>query len=130
MLRDILSLPEGDEPILREGYIVGCECRLWGQYPALLDPDQEDPSSVIHGAVYLVQSMEHGQRLAEYETSNYRADPCHIFYSDGREPAEEDGYTFKFVGDRDQLSEGRFDLQTWLKRIGRGANAESGPTTS
>jgi hypothetical protein len=129
MLRDILGLPENDEPILRAGYIVGCEYKLWGQYPALLDADQNS-NSVVHGAVYLVQSMEHGQRLAEYETSNYRADPCHIFYSDGGEPAEEDGYTFKFVGNRDQLSEGRFHLQAWLKRIGRCADTESDQTTS
>lgn len=65
--------------------------------------------------------MNHGERLAAYETNNYRADPCRIRYTDGKEPIEEFGYTFKFRGDQKELTEGVFDLRVWLKRMEREA---------
>ncbi|KAJ5664062.1 hypothetical protein N7507_004793 [Penicillium longicatenatum] len=113
MVREILGLEF--EPELRSARLSGYECKLWGQYPALLDA----PGSVVEGAVYHVETVEHGERLAAYETNNYHADPCRIRYTDGKEPADDIGYTFKFKGNRNDLSKGGFDLRVWLKRMGR-----------
>jgi hypothetical protein len=98
MIREILGLQ--GEPELRPARISGYTCKLWGQYPALLDASD----STAEGAVYHVQTMKHGEMLAAYETSNYRADPCRIRYTDGKEPAEELGYRFKFRGDQKELT--------------------------
>ncbi|KAL4779074.1 hypothetical protein BJX76DRAFT_362125 [Aspergillus varians] len=113
MLRDILRLET--EPVLRPASLTGYECKLWGQYPALLDAK----GSVVHGFVYRVQAEEHGGRLAGYETDNYRAEPCQIQYTDGNQPREDSGFVFKFVGNTKDLSEGAFDLGVWLGRMGR-----------
>ncbi|CDM38409.1 hypothetical protein DTO013E5_9724 [Penicillium roqueforti] len=118
MVREILELET--EPELRPARLSGYECKLWGQYPALLDA----PDSVIEGAVYHVKTVEHGERLAAYETQNYQASPCRIRYTDGKEPADDVGYTFKFKGNRKDLSEGIFDLRVWLERMGRLAAVE------
>ncbi|KAJ5620715.1 hypothetical protein N7510_004699 [Penicillium lagena] len=66
MIREILELE--DEPELRPARISGYTCKLWGQYPALLDASD----STVEGAVYHVQTVKDGERLATYETSNYR----------------------------------------------------------
>lgn len=113
MLRDVLGL--ATEPQLRPANITGYECKLWGQYPALLDA----PQKVVLGAVYHVETEEHGERLASYETDNYRADPCRINYTDGNEPVDDFGYVFKFVGNVRDLCEGTFDLGIWLRRVKR-----------
>ncbi|KAJ5565761.1 hypothetical protein N7535_007399 [Penicillium sp. DV-2018c] len=113
MVREILGLE--NEPELRPARLSGYKCKLWGQYPALLDA----PDSVVEGAVYHVKTVEHGERLAAYETKNYQADPCRIRYTDGKEPADDVGYTFKFKGDQNELSDGTFDLRVWLERMGR-----------
>ncbi|KAF7591581.1 hypothetical protein BBP40_001329 [Aspergillus hancockii] len=113
MVSEILELDE--EPEFRPAFILGYECKLWGQYPALVDA----PNSVVEGAAYNVQTVEQGERLAAYETSNYRTEPCLIKYTDGKEPAEGLGYTFKFAGNPKDLSEGSFDLRVWLKMMGR-----------
>ncbi|KAE8374949.1 hypothetical protein BDV26DRAFT_295468 [Aspergillus bertholletiae] len=104
MLRDILGLDTG--PKLRPATIIGYKCRLWGQYPALLDA----PEKIVHGAVYHVETEDHGERLASYETDNYRASPCLINYTDGNEPVDDFGHVFKFVGNVRDLSDGTFDL--------------------
>jgi hypothetical protein len=80
MLCDVLGLE--NKPKLRPASITGYECKLWGQYPALLDA----PEKVVHGAVWHVETKEHAKRLAEYETDNYEAEPCRIDYTDGNEP--------------------------------------------
>lgn len=113
MIREILGLET--EPELRPARLSGYKCKLWGQYPALLDA----PDSVVEGAVYHVQTVEHGERLAAYETKNYKVGPCRIRYTDGKEPADNVGYTFKFKGDQTDLSDGIFDLRVWLERMGR-----------
>lgn len=118
MLAEILSL--NHEPELRPAYIQGYECRLWGQYPALLDATTNNGGGmVVEGAVYDVESVEDGGKLAAYETGYYRAERCLIRYVDGEEPGTDVGSTFRFVGDSSELSEGRFDLKVWLKRMGR-----------
>lgn len=126
MVREILELET--EPKLRPARISGYECKLWGQYPALV----EAPDSAVVGTVYNVETIEHGVKLAIYETNNYRASPCRIHYTDGKEPTNGFGYTFIFQGSKKDLSEGVFDLRIWLKRMGRlgGHNVPAGPAYS
>ncbi|KAL2844277.1 hypothetical protein BJX68DRAFT_269804 [Aspergillus pseudodeflectus] len=114
LLRQILNVDS--ELHLRPAKITGFECKLWGPYPALVDAG--NPHNVVDGYVYRVETPAHAQRLAEYETGNYRAGPCQIIYTDGKTPLEEVGSTFQFVGDREDLDKGRFDLDVWLRRIG------------
>lgn len=122
ILRAVLSLdPAAAEQRktdfdLRPAYIVGYECKLWGQYPALVG----GPGSSIEGAMFPVRTVEEGKRLAEYETANYRAAPCQIRFRDSKQPETANGHVFVFAGDRRELSEGTFDLQVWLRRMGRG----------
>ncbi|KAF5560051.1 poly(A) polymerase pla1 [Fusarium napiforme] len=114
MLADVLRLKE--KPKLRPAKIIGYSKKLWGQYPAL----QEGPQDAqVSGAVYYVQSVAHAKRLAEYETNSYLAKPCLIQYTDGKEPAEEFGHVFMYVGNPRDLQEGDFNLGKWLKRVGR-----------
>ncbi|KAH7153919.1 hypothetical protein DER46DRAFT_389932 [Fusarium sp. MPI-SDFR-AT-0072] len=114
MLADVLRLK--DQPALRSAKIIGYSRKLWGQYPAMQDGPQD---AQVSGAVYYVQSVAHAKRLAEYETNSYRAKPCFIQYTDGREPAEDFGHVFMYVGNPQDLQEGKFDLGKWLKRVGR-----------
>ncbi|KAL2820574.1 hypothetical protein BDW59DRAFT_150709 [Aspergillus cavernicola] len=101
MLCDVLGLE--NEPQLRPATITGYECKLWGQYAALL---HGPTGSVVHGAVYYVPTVEQGERLARYETNSYRVEPRCIRYTDGDRSMEELGYTFKFVGNGNDLTEG------------------------
>lgn len=71
-----------------------------------------------------VRTTQDAERLAAYETGNYRAEDCLIRYIDGKEPSEDLGYTFKYVGDPRELTEGQFDLKVWLRRMGRHAAAD------
>jgi hypothetical protein len=93
MVREILGLE--NEPELRLARLSGYKCKLWGQYPALLDA----LDSVVEGVVYHVKMVEHGERLAAYETKNYQAGPYRIRYTDGK-AADDVGYIFKFKGDQ------------------------------
>jgi gamma-glutamylcyclotransferase (GGCT)/AIG2-like uncharacterized protein YtfP len=115
LLSDILGL--ADKPKLRSAKLVGYSLMLWGQYPALVDDSTE---AVVEGMVYDVEHKKHAQRLIEYETQMYRPSLCLIRFTDGEEPAEVTGTTFKYVGNPADLNEGHFDLGLWLKRMGRG----------
>jgi len=114
MIADVLGLDQ--VPELRPAKLVGYSCKLWGQYPALQDGPQD---AEVRGAVYHVQSVTDGKRLAEYETTSYRAKPCFVKYTDGKEPAEDDGHVFIFVGNSRDLDEGDFHLAKWRERVGR-----------
>lgn len=118
MLSDILDLNE--EPEIRPAYLIGYRCKMWGQYPALVDA----PGLIVKGTAYYVRTEEDGEKLAAYETSNYRTESCILRYTDGKEPSVDLGYTFKFSGNIKDLDEGDFDLTLWLKRIGRQAAAD------
>lgn len=47
------SLGLDTEPELRPAHLEGFVCKLWGQYPALV----ESPDGVMEGAVYNVQTV-------------------------------------------------------------------------
>ncbi|KAJ4256815.1 hypothetical protein NW762_008911 [Fusarium torreyae] len=114
MLADVLGLES--QPKLRPAKIEGYSRKLWGQYPAM----QDGPlGAQVSGSVYCVRSVAHAKRLAEYETDSYEAKPCLIQYTDGKEPVEDFGHVFMFVGNPRDIQDGEFDLEKWLKRMGR-----------
>ncbi|EZF29936.1 hypothetical protein TMEN_2888 [Trichophyton mentagrophytes] len=106
-------------PDLRPASIKGYKFKLWGPYPALLD-DEHDDSAVIEGAVYNVESVEHAHALANYETKNYTTGTTTAYYSDGQQPETDQVTIYVFAGNRSDLSEGDFNLQRWMKMMGRG----------
>lgn len=114
MLSDILGLKE--MPVLRPAKVYGYACRLWGQSPTLEDGY---PSNVVSGSVYHVSGQVAADRPAEYETNSYRAVPCLIQYTDQDEPQTDHSFTFLFCGNPKDLRDGTFNLETWLKLMGR-----------
>lgn len=114
LLMEILGLEE--TPTLQRATVIGYSCRLWGQYPALVNGPE---GGVVEGAMYDVQTEKHAARLAEYETKAYMAVPCQINLVGRDEPAKVFGTTFRYVGPDIDLSEGEFDLKTWLRHMGR-----------
>ncbi|KAF9893126.1 hypothetical protein FE257_012537 [Aspergillus nanangensis] len=99
MLREILGLES--EPPRRPASLTGYKCMLWGQYPALLDGS----GSTVEGVACYIQTEAQAAKLAAYETDHYHADPCRIDYTDEKEPAQAMGYTFRFVGNHNDLSD-------------------------
>jgi seryl-tRNA synthetase len=69
--------------------------------------------------VYYIKTVKYRERLTAYKTKNYQANPYRIRYTDRKEPTDDIGYTFKFKGDQNDLSDRTFDLKVWLERIGR-----------
>ncbi|RGP71731.1 hypothetical protein FLONG3_7035 [Fusarium longipes] len=114
MLADVLGLEH--QPELRPAKIEGYSCKLWGQYPAMQDGSR---GVQVSGKVYRVESVAHAKRLAEYETNSYEAKPCLIQYTDGKHPVQDYGHVFMFVGNTHDIQDGEFNLETWLKRMGR-----------
>ena len=119
ILMEILKLKE--KPMLRLAKIIGYSCKMWGQYPALVDGLQ---GGIVESTIYEVQSEEHAVRLAEYETKAYRIVPCEIRFVDGEDPSKVYETTFRFAGPKLDLDEGGFDLKTWLRHMGRGDVAD------
>ncbi|KAK2762699.1 hypothetical protein FQN54_000873 [Arachnomyces sp. PD_36] len=110
-LATVLNLQ--DRPQLFPAKITGYRCMLWGPYPALLDGPQNSP---IYGQAYEVQSQQDSERLAAYETDNYKTTSCLIELEDGRQVI---GRTFKWNADTSLLREGSFDLKDWqMERVG------------
>ena len=119
LLSEILSLPK--LPTLRPAKLKGYSLKLWGQYPALIGGKTAE---VVEGMLYHVEEPKHAERLAEYETSAYRPAPCIIDVMDGEHSTEIIGTTFKYIGNPLDISDGTFDLNTWLKRMNRQPHEE------
>lgn len=114
-LAEVLKLDE--LPMLRPARITGYSLRLWGQYPALIEGER---GQEVRGMAWKVEEKKHAERLGEYETRAYRPAPCVIYFTDiDDEDANECGYSFKYCGNKMDLSDGKFDLEDWLKSIGR-----------
>lgn len=92
---------------LRPAEIIGYNIRMWGPYPVLLDGP---PGNVVKGVAYEIEGGEYKDKLARYETANYREHNCMIQFS-----AEESviGITFQWAGDESDLRDGSFDLKDW-----------------
>lgn len=120
-LSEVLGLSE--TPTLRPAKLVGYSLKLWGQYPALADGPT---GATVEGMVYEVGSEKQGKRLAKYETKAYGPAPCRICFTDGKNPGEVSGTTFKYVGNPQEIHEGQFNLKVWLQRMGRTGKGHGG----
>jgi gamma-glutamylcyclotransferase (GGCT)/AIG2-like uncharacterized protein YtfP len=116
LLSEILNLPEKSS--LRPAKLVGHSLKLWGQYPALVDGATGE---VVEGMAYNVESRQHAEKLAEYEARAYRPAPCRIHFTDGEELGEISGTTFQYAGHPMDITEGKFDLEVWPRRMRREA---------
>ncbi|KAI0006947.1 hypothetical protein F4779DRAFT_620117 [Xylariaceae sp. FL0662B] len=112
-LKHVLDIDQ--EPVLRPAKIVGYALSSWGQYPALIDGDT---GTEVSGYAYEVQTPEHENKLAYYETNAYKLHPCQIDFSDEKEPRELYGKTFMYAGDAEALKNGRFDRRLWESQMG------------
>lgn len=92
---------------LEAARIVGYHIRMWGPYPALMDGP---PGNAVKGMAYEVEGEEAKNKLADYETDNYREHRCTIRLEGG---AQVSGTTFEWAGDVDDLKHGSFDLKDW-----------------
>ncbi|KAI9933318.1 hypothetical protein ASPWEDRAFT_30162 [Aspergillus wentii DTO 134E9] len=114
-------LDHTEEPTLRKAQITGFTVAKWGDYPTLINREQNDEQEqeqVISGYAYLVQSDEEAQKLASYETKAYMVTSCWICFVDGEEPGEVRGRTFMYAGDAKALLEQRFDRKLWALQMG------------
>lgn len=104
-LKRVLRLQE--RPQLKPASIVGYHVKMWGPYPAL---QSGPPGSIVRGMMWEVEGTKRKDRLADYETSNYREWDCVIDMGDGSSVW---GTTFIWDGDTRELKEGTFDLKDW-----------------
>lgn len=100
LLAEILSLAE--KPKLRPAVLFGYTLKRWGKYPALTDGASEE---VVNGVVYHVKEKTHAERLAKYETIAFWPTPCRIQFTDGGNPREIVGSTFKYIGHPTQIDD-------------------------
>ncbi|GAB7353676.1 hypothetical protein MBLNU459_g4082t1 [Dothideomycetes sp. NU459] len=120
MLRDVLGIDE--LPQIRPATVYGYSCRAWGQYPVLVD---SITNQVVSGRAWKMSDVKHARRLKEYETNSYSIRGAQIVYSDSLSPREQLGWTFMFAGRESELSDDKFDLDVWLKRMGRTPHKDS-----
>ncbi|OTA95323.1 hypothetical protein M434DRAFT_393898 [Hypoxylon sp. CO27-5] len=113
MLKQVLDLDH--KPIMRPAKIIGYSLTKWGDYNALIDGE---PGQEVTGMAYEVKSPEHEYNLAYYETNAYELAPCLIDFTDGKQPGQVIGSTFKYAGDAVALKESRFDRKLWEFRMG------------
>ncbi|KAK7756260.1 hypothetical protein SLS62_001856 [Diatrype stigma] len=104
-LQRVLGL--GERPQLEPASIVGYHVKMWGPYPALQNGPQ---GNVVRGMMWEVEGAKRKDRLAEYETNNYKEKGCIIKKEDGSSVW---GTTFIWDGDTSELKEGTFDLKDW-----------------
>lgn len=112
MLQHVLDLPQ--LPEVKPAEIVGFHMKVWGPYPAVV---VGEPGEIVRGMAYEVQTPEHKDKLAKYETECYRTRRVYIDV-DGEEE-EVLGATFEWNGTEDELDEGTFDAESWKKRMKR-----------
>ncbi|KFY10393.1 hypothetical protein V491_07669 [Pseudogymnoascus sp. VKM F-3775] len=94
-------------PSLIPARVSGYHCKLWGEYPALVGGEPDEP---VYGMAYEIQSPEENELLQAYETDCYVRTGCIIEFEDGTEVT---GNTFKWCGDKTELREGEFNLKDW-----------------
>ncbi|KAJ5985707.1 hypothetical protein N7499_008002 [Penicillium canescens] len=108
-LAEILEKPGWHE--LHSAKIVGCDCKMWGEYPALVRGSPED---VIHGMAFEVRTSKERDSLiaygTAYETGAYDLQDC-VIDLDGR--GRVNGKTFVWNGEFSSLRAGTFDLKDW-----------------
>lgn len=102
-------------PVLRPAKLIGYSLTNWGQYRALIDGESGEE---VTGYAYFVESIEDELKLARYETNAYEPADCRIQFTDGQDPVQTLGMTFKYAGDDEALRAGKFDRQLWELQMG------------
>ncbi|KAI0115220.1 hypothetical protein F4814DRAFT_418676 [Daldinia grandis] len=84
---------------------------MWGEFPALIPAKDSE----VEGMCWKCESPEHVGLLRRYETGAYRMEACDITTDEGE--VIENGRIFVSTGL--DLSEGRFDLKSYVRRHAR-----------
>lgn len=113
ILSHILDLKQ--PPVRRPAKLIGYALTDWGQYRALVSGKLGEE---VIGYAYPVESIDDELKLARYETNAYKPASCTIRFTDGQDPAQESGMTFKYAGDDEALKAGRFDRKLWELQMG------------
>ncbi|KAG6360739.1 hypothetical protein INS49_011805 [Diaporthe citri] len=90
--------------------IVGYHVKMRGPYPALALTD-EATKTLVRGVAYEIKGSKEKDRLAAYETGNYREHKCLVCVDGGEQKVF--GTTFVWAGDDALLKDGSFDLRDW-----------------
>ncbi|KAM0273955.1 hypothetical protein ACHAQH_008098 [Verticillium albo-atrum] len=110
----ILAIVTGTtRPInLHEAVLQGYSSKMWFLYPAIAP----DPNGVVEGKVWVdkAASPATAARLQAYETENYEARDC-TFSSPDEGKIGTKGRVFVFVGDKEELRDGVFDLKKFQR---------------
>ncbi|RBQ82908.1 hypothetical protein VDGD_10290 [Verticillium dahliae] len=110
----ILGIVTGtDRPIiLHDATLRGYTAKLWSMYPAIVP----DPNGLVQGKVWIDEAANPGTvaRLQAYETNNYEARDC-TFSSPDEDKIGKNGRVFVFIGNQEQLRDGKFDLEAFQK---------------
>lgn len=109
-LQRVTGLPA--VPRMRPAHVSGFVTKLWGPYPALVGGRARD---VVRGVACEIEGARAKRRLEEYEGANYTEWDLEVRLDRPDGTWEEvQGTTFKWVGPRDELEDGVFDLGKWL----------------
>jgi hypothetical protein len=109
VIQTILNLAE--LPTTKPATLSGFRIKLWSIYPALVP---STPGSV-NGTVWKVDTEEHFNRLAAYETSVYDWVECDITLEDSTVLPNCRTFCWAEIPDSNELEEGSFDLQRYQK---------------
>lgn len=92
-----------EAPAFVDAEIRGYEIKMWGDYKALVTPEEPGlEDNVVKGKMYMVRNEEVLEKIAAYETNNYGVRLCNIFYGDGGGSSIQ-GCVFEFRGDLSRL---------------------------
>lgn len=112
VMQVMLQLPS--PPTYRLAKARGMRLRMWGIYPALIRSNEDDSSQIeVAGRVYVIEHLDHFNRLQEYETNAYTWVSCDVEYEDGTH--EQKCRTFVWAGapDSQELEDGTFDAERY-----------------
>ena len=99
VLSQHLDLRAAESRELQPACALGGRIRTWGgKYRALVD----DPTSVVEGSAFLVQSKDEEDALRFYESDRYEVVRCRILFDKARDGSA-CALTFRFAGDEREL---------------------------
>ncbi|KAH4844673.1 hypothetical protein HBH75_190530 [Parastagonospora nodorum] len=109
VIQAILNLAE--LPTTKPAIISGFRIKLRGMYPALVP----SASGLVNGTVYKVDTEEHFNRLAAYESPAYDWVKCDATLEDSTVLPNYRTFCWAEIPDSNELEEGSFDLRRYQK---------------
>lgn len=111
-LAKVLQLSE--PPKLRPARVMSHETKLWGEYPALVQ--KMKMFHAVDGVACEILLREHWDRLLDYVPGPpYHVAPILIDFLDTGEKSV-GGEAFFYEGDPEELRDGSFNLESWLRK--------------